>query len=569
MRRMRRALVLVLSVLMLFTAACSKQDQTKDRSRKETTVTPVEVTPTGEATATPEVSPEVTATPEATATPEVTPEATPTAEPTETPAVFNPPDPGCKIEFPTRELYHYDMDLRLDPDKQTVSGHVVFEFYNDTDAVWDKLCMRDYPSLFIDAEHADMNSGTKLDGALTEIKNIVDGRDNSILACERETDVSVLWLTLVKPLQPKEKMTLTYDFTATIPSLADRFGVSNGVFNVTNFYPILAEYDKNGWSHAGFYNVGECFYSEVSNYDVKLTVPNGYLVASTGTETGHTAGGDGVTYTYKAPCVRDFVFSASEQFGIVTENVSGVRVNVLYNKDNPPSEDMDEALKASVKAAKDSLAAFGEAFGCYPYEELDIILTPIFAGGMEYPNLIIIADSLAQPYMTFTGPDYSDLETCIAHEIGHQWFMGIVGSNSGMQPWQDESITSYSELVYLEYLGDLGIYGEYNSREYADLSLKDVADKLAEQDLLPVNRSYYEFSNSSRYVTAIYSVGEMVLYQIEETIGRQEMHSVLREYVHRNAFTNADPESFFEVLYECAGKDNEDLNALIANCFIR
>ncbi|MBR4905789.1 MAG: M1 family metallopeptidase, partial [Clostridia bacterium] len=373
---------------------------------------------------------------------EATPASTGTHTPeTPQPVVFAAPEEGCAIAFPNRPLYHYDMDLTLNEADHTVSGHVVFDFYNDSKDPWDKLCMRDYPSLFTDPESVGYDSSMEIHGAVTEIGDVTDGRDGSRLACERDDDVSVIWLGLQKPLAPNEWMTLEYDFQTTVPTVADRFGYEAGVFNVTNFYPILAEYADGDWSHAAYYDMGECFFSETADYDVTLTVPLGFTAATTGAETGKTETDDAVTYTFHAPCVRDFVFSASGTF--VWENAAfdGVRVNVLYNSESKPTSDMTAPVEAAFRAAEDSLAAFGEAFGKYPYEELDIILAPIYAGGMEYPNLVIIADMLCDPDYSGETDDrrYDPLKDCIAHEIAHQWFMGIVGNDSGMQPWQDES----------------------------------------------------------------------------------------------------------------------------------
>ncbi len=485
------------------------------------------------------------------------------------PEVFSVPEPGCAIEFPTRPLYHYDMDLRLNEADHSVSGHVDFTFYNDSADDWDRLCLRDYPSLFIDPEVVGYDIATETNAALTEITNISDGRDGSALDYVREEDLSVLWIALPEPLAPNAEMTLSYDFTATVPTVADRFGVEAGVFNVTNFYPILAEYVDRDWSHAAFYSMGECFYSEVSDYEVRLTVPAGYIVVSTGTETGVTDDGETWTYCFDAPCVRDFVFSASGSFVLEGKDIDGVHVNVLYNRESQPADDMGPAVEASFLAAGDSLAAFGEAFGRYPYEELDIVLAPIDAGGMEYPNLVIISDQYCEPwdyggYLTDYDP-YEQLKVVIAHEIGHQWFMGIVGSNSGMQPWQDESLASYTELVYAESLGEE--VGNGYGIAYFDLSDPIIVKELEFWNVFPLNRSYYDYPDPDSYVFSVYSIGQIVLYQMEEILGREEFHAVLREYVRRNAFTNADPASFFEVLYAFAGTDNDALNALIETAF--
>ena len=556
--------MLVLFALLLGTVSCGKQ-ATK-RSGDDKTATPTtEATPTGTAAPTAET----TSTP--TAAPTDAPTGTPTPAPTQTPG-FGPAE-NCAIEFPTRDLYHYDMDLTLDAEAHTIGGHVVFEFYNDTNDTWDKLCLRDYPSLFTDPTKSGYSPGTKLDGAVTVVSGFTDGRDGSAIAWSRDTDVSVLWLSIEKPLAPGEKMTLSYDFTAKIPAIDDRFGYVDGVFNVTNFYPILAEYDRDGWCTAKFFGDGECFYSEVSNYDVRITFPAGFRAATTGTEKGKTETDGTVTYTYEAPCVRDFVFSASDTFAKKTRDCGDVRVNILYPKEYDERESWDAAMERTFFIAENSFAAFGEAFGRYPYEELDIIYTPLAAGGMEYPNLIIIADSCCQPVYVFDdrdtadGPSFYMLDECVSHEIGHQWFMGIVGSNSGMQPWMDESITSYTEVVYAEYLNSLGVAAIRNGFEYNDLRDKKRASELTRNGYLPINKSYYEYSNSSRYVGSIYSTGQTVFYQIELILGHKEFQSVLREYVHRFAFTNAMPEDFFTVLYEFAGTENEQLNALLENCF--
>ncbi|MBR7021078.1 MAG: M1 family metallopeptidase [Lachnospiraceae bacterium] len=593
MVRGKKALcLLLLCLIAAVMCACGKDADGREKKATDT--------PTGEASQPTETPAELTETPTATATPVETPTetVTPTEAPTPSviPAAVPWPDKGCAISFPERELYHYDMDLTLNPSDRTLRGHVIFDFYNDSGDTWDTLCFRDYSSLFIDAKTAGYGAKEySPNGALTEITNIRDGRNDTVLSFERDKDVSVIWMKPATPLAPGEKMTLSFDFTAKIPTVADRYGVCDDVWNVTNFYPILAEYDGNGWSHEAFVACGECFYSEVSNYDVRLSVPKGFIVASTGTESSRKEEGDRVVYTMKAPCVRDFVFSASDRFVVHEADFDGVHVNLMYNgkldnevfwyDESPYRVGMSDAVQASLKAAKDSLAAFGEALGRYPYDELDIIISKIDAGGMEYPNLIIITDEEIYPMGIAENPEAQDpeqmvfkpsfepLETCIAHEIGHQWFMGIVGSNSGIEPWLDESITSYTEVIYKEYLSARGVPDDrYDfslrlSRRTTDMCDVTQLKYMMQRGMLPLNQSYYEFKTDDDYISAIYSEGQRALFQMEEILGHDEFMAVLREYVRRNAFTNSDTSKFFEVLFERAGRDNADLNKLIDNLF--
>lgn len=614
---MKRVLCLLLvCVLVIGVTACGKDGKKEEKKQEsasptEATTTPTPGNPTAEPTPT---DPKDSITPSESPTPtdSISPPPTPTTLPTVAPW----PEENCEIRFPDRELYHYNMDLALNTADCTVGGHVVFTFYNDSKDSWNELCLRDYSSHFTDVKTAGYDPeriGTEeINGAVTEITNLKDSRGENALTFTRdEKDASVVWIPLTTPLAAGEKMTLSYDFTAKIPSVPDRYGFYEGVYNVTNFYPILAEYDQNGWSHEKFINCGECFYSEVSDYDVRLTVPKDFLVASTGTEVSKEGSGDTVTYTFKAPCVRDFVFSASDGFTIKKTVSNGVTINLYYPSFMDGDDywegaafgnQMEGAVEASLKSAEDSLAAFGEAFGRYPYEELDIIISRIDAGGMEYPNLIIITDQECYPVITLDSagldgefssedgprdgesgpPDMSKLpeklsfytlETVIAHEIGHQWFMGIVGSNSGMEPWLDESITSYTELVFEEYRNrDRGEDAWIPALERLSRKVMDMRDvtqlkHMMERGMIPFNQPYYEFESDNDYISGIYQGAQRALYQMEEILGRKEFHSVLREYVRRNAFTNSTTAKFFEVLFEYAGTDNEDLNKLINNTF--
>lgn len=467
---------------------------------------------------------------------------------------FMAPEEGFEITRPDRELYHYDMDLTFDPDNNTVGGHVVFTFYNDSEDAWDKLCLRDHSAMYMDPVDIGFEESVETNAALTEITDITDMREETSLEYTRDEDVSVIWVELEEPLEPCERMTLEYDFVATIPTVADRDGVAHGVYNVTYYYPILSEYKDGEWAHSPYYINGDCNYSEVSDYDVKITAPSDYILVTTGTEISSEENGDLTTYTYYAPFVRDFVFYASTDFVLAESDWEDVHINVVWSSETEHiSEDLIDMV---LLASQESLQAFSDMFGRYPYEELDVVIAPIFAGGMEYPNLIIIS----APSMDMSAMDPWGYKLIVVHEIGHQWFFGIVGSDCYNEPWLDESITSYSEWVFCSYYADE--YGEFNPDHDADIDITDAYYASA----FPLNRSYYDFDERT-YVTDIYIRGRMVLKEIERIIGTEEFMAVLREYVRRNAFTNADEADFFEVLYDCCGTDNEELNAIIDMAF--
>ena len=543
---MRRYVCLILAAVMAFSAltSCSARpvDETGKASGTKETTTSDTLESTSE-----------TETTETSKTTRETSSVNPSGK-------IVPPKKNCNIVFPKEEVYDYKMDLKFDPNGKTCGGHVVFEFFNDSEDTWNELYMRDYPSYF---------DGKKHDAGVTSIDNIRDSRSGELSYQRAKGDNTVVIVKLLKPLEPGGHMTLEYDFAAHIPNAADRFGWSAGVFNVTNFYPILCEYVDGDWSRAAFFNAGECFYSEVSNYHVTLETPIGFTVASSGEEKGCDKSDSSWTYTFEASFVRDFVFCASDVFEEEQEVHEGVKINVLYNKDAPPVDDMDEVVDKCFDIADTSLKAFGEAFGRYPYGELDVILAPIEAGGMEYPNLVIITDFLCNQYMMANEP-YDQLEVCLAHEIGHQWFMGIVGSNSGVEPWLDESITSYTEAVYYEYLGGGkdSLYNDPYSSKYNDLIERlgpsEYQDGEDDNDTkyTYLDQAYSEFKGENDYVEWIYNRGKQALYQMEEACGREEFHGFLREYVREYAFKNAYTSNFLKLLFDYMGTGNEKLNRL-------
>ena len=85
------------------------------------------------------------------------------------------------------------------------------------------------------------------------------------------------------------------------------------------------------------------------------------------------------------------------------------------------------AASTALADAERSLDTYSSAFGAFPYPEMDVVLAGFTTfGGMEYPTII------------FTNPD----RFTVCHELGHQYWYGIVGDNQFAEPWLDESFAS-------------------------------------------------------------------------------------------------------------------------------
>lgn len=441
---------------------------------------------------------------------------------------------------------HYTMDLTLDTDTNTIGGRETVVVHNNSNDTWNELCFRDYSSLFT----IGGDSGYYADGAVSEISGMKDLTKNMNLQIKRDSgDVSVVYMSMPVPMKPGESRVISFDFLSYIPVLESRYGYMNGVYNLGNFYPVLAVYEDGAWSTEEYFLWGECFYSVVSDFEVVLTVPHNYDVISSGLSSLYTSSDQEDVWRIDADRVRDFALVIGADYDVASGTANGITINCYYRDGN--TEWGEEALEAGITAVE----VFSKTFGLYPYPELDIVETYIDAGGMEYPNLVMINESFGN----YAEKD-SRLKIYVVHEVAHQWFYGIVGDNQYTEAWLDESFASYSELVYKE------TFLEASEIQYEVDMLEDSMESEGipnEAEEYYVNKSYSEFDSDQAYTYTVYYRGEVFLYRLREAMGTELFNKALKDYVGRYSLNVAETEDFTAVITEYAG-DNEDVKALLA-----
>jgi aminopeptidase N len=152
-----------------------------------------------------------------------------------------------------------------------------------------------------------------------------------------------------------------------------------------------------------------------------------------------------------------------------------------------------------------------------------------------------------------------------------------------MQPWLDESFASFTEYVYAEGLGHTKYFepimvvddmpdddsSDNQNAFYVDRQNynETLIKNFEKNGLLPINRSYYSYPDEMTYIFSVYDTGKTCLTNIAKELGNESFYGIIREYIQRNAFTNADQMDFFNVLYELAGTDNENLNKIMSAYF--
>ena len=441
----------------------------------------------------------------------------------------------------------YEIDVELLVEKNQIVGSQRVTYTNNTSDTLKELYFNIYPNAFKDRETAPVLFSTPENSN----KNIyrpgfIEINGVKINNKKINFEISGMGETLLKipldsPLNHGDKLAVEIKYLIQIPSLGDRFGYYEGVYNLGNWHPILAVYDENGWNLGPYYNIGDPFYSEISNYDVIIRTPRNIIVAATGNIKEYNKDSNYSSWRIEAKLVRDFAWVASDRFHVVEYVIGDTIIKMYYlTKDRTLRRNALEYTKAS-------LAAFEKHFGKYPYGQLSVVET-YFPSGMEYPTLIYISEEY------FHREQLQSLELVIVHEIGHQWWYGVVGNNQIKEAWLDESLTTYSELVYYR-----EAKGEAVAEVVHELRNKDTWDNKAEStEDQRIWKRVDEFQNWEDYGSIVYSKGATMLVELEKSYSRQILYEALATYYDRYQFKIAKSQDFINIMNEVTGKNNKE-----------
>jgi aminopeptidase N len=238
--------------------------------------------------------------------------------------------------------------------------------------------------------------------------------------------------------------------------------------------------------------------------------------------------------------MRNFVFILGEDFNYANRVVQGVVVNSYYYRGHR------RGGEKALQTAADALAAFTELFGPYPYAELDIVETPNTLGGMEYPGLVVIEDALY--------PGVGGVEWLAAHEVAHQWWFGVVGSDQIDEPWLDEALTQYSTMLYYE-----KVYGPERGAGVVNSVFVS-----AHRSLIARGRDVPAGLPASRYDPAlywevVYDKGALYFDALRHAVGDRAFFEILRTYYTEHRYRIATPDSFLAVVERTTGNRYESI----------
>lgn len=444
----------------------------------------------------------------------------------------------------------YDINLTLNADN-TIDGNQTVNYKNTSSVVLKELYFHLYANSF--SETAVNKPVSKLYETTAypngksfgsiEIETVKQKNEACSFSLEN-TDKDLLKIVLDDPLYPNEFVKIEMEYKIEIPNVLHRFGYNDNTINLGNIYPIASVFDGENWDKNPYSSNGDPFYSNIANYNVNLSHPKDFVVAHTGTEIDCQQSETTSITKIEAKAVRDFAMVLSKNFKILNEKVGNTEIKYYFYNDQKPTD--------SLQTAKKALITFNETFGQYPYATLAVVETGFIYGGMEYPNLVMISDSLDK---------YDDYTNTIVHEIAHQWWYGVVGNNQFENSWLDESLAEYSVVIFYEKNPEYEIKREVciqNAITSYTLFV-DVYKDIFKQVDTSMNRKLNEYDTEPEYVYAVYVKGMIMFDDIRTIVGDRNFFNCLKKYYKQYSGKNATPKNLIECFEDTSHKK---LNAI-------
>ncbi|HVZ76926.1 MAG TPA: M1 family metallopeptidase, partial [Gemmatimonadaceae bacterium] len=470
----------------------------------------------------------------------------------------------------------YDIKATLDTAKRVLTGSLRMKYTNNSPVTLPYIYLQVEQNAFKDGSlngyvypqnsrfgARGFNGGDIID----RIEQVVPGRKPAAL--KTRVAETVLKVDLAEPLAPGKTLTLDVDWHFAIPEHgADRMGYDGALFELAQWYPRAVVYDDvKGWNIEPYLGQGE-FYLEYGDFKYAVTLPAGYIVAGTGTvdnaaevltpteiarlkvasksdTTIHIITQDELksgaarpkksgmlTWHFSAKNVRDVAWAASPDYMWDASSWKGIMAYADYRPSaiQPWTDAADEARM--------SIMEYSERWFQYPWPQITAVEGPI--SGMEYPMLAMENHS----------QDKYDLYNVVTHEIGHDWFPMIVGSNERMHFFQDEGFNTF-----INYFSEARRYpekGDVKARVLADRQTVEQVQKAGYDT--PIDMGPDRINPGLLGVNQYVKTGVALMLLRDEVLGPAAFDDAFREYVRRWAYKHPMPADFFRTMEDAGGR---------------
>jgi len=473
----------------------------------------------------------------------------------------------------SQRLTDYILDVRLNTESKTVSGSMEAFWVNFTSEEVPDVRLHMYMNAFRNRnstfyrESGGSPGSRAIDRGWIDIISFTDREGNDLLPEAKyispddgnPDDSTVLQVILPEPVKPGDTVFINVEFETKLPSSIRRTGYTDDFYFVAQWFPKFGVYEpagmrertESGWNCHQFHRNSE-FYANHSVYDVKITVPEDYVVGSGGmflNETVADAEGN-KTLTIRAEDIVDFAWTAWPGYSVYTDKWNHVNITLLL-----PEVRKDQVERQFV-AVKNALEYLTENVGPFPWPHLTFVDPPTIgsgAGGMEYTTLFTSASANRMPECLHMP------EMVTVHEFGHSYFMGILATNEFEEPWMDEGINSFWEARIMDhYWGENSGLIDHPLLKVPDKSYSRLSYVRSDNRQLASNDEYSWNYPRGTYGMMSYHKATTWLYTLMGIVGEETINEIFKEYYKRWAFRHPCTSDFIEVVNDIVIKIHGD-----------
>jgi hypothetical protein len=480
---------------------------------------------------------------------------------------------------------NYLIDARLDAGRRTITGRQWLTWRNISGATTSELRYHLYYNAFRNSASTWLRERTLAgrisqplsslrprDWGWTDVSTVrligldgappIDLDDRRFVSPDdgNPDDRTVMVVKLPKPVAPGETLNVYLEWTSQVPRTFSRTGAIGDYFFLGQWFPKLGVLEDAGWNCHQFHASTE-FFSDYGVYDVKLTVPTGWVVGATGVEREVRNNPDGTaTHRFVQEDVHDFAWTTSPRYLVKTARfeqagLPSVEMRLLLQPEHAGQADRH------FDATRAALRYYGQWFGPYPYPHITVI-DPAWqsgAGGMEYPTLFTAGSYWLAPR------DVADPEGVTVHECGHQFWYALVGNNEFEDAWIDEGFNTFSTgrtmaLAFNPNYDSFRVFGGFVPWVLRDIPLTREVDENGLASYRSGAKLDAQSTPSWRYWPAAggalsYSKTALWLNTLERHLGWSTLQRIMSTFFTRWKFRHPRPQDFFAVVNEVTGRD--------------
>ena len=509
-----------------------------------------------------------------------------------------------------QQMVKYEIDVTLNDSAHTLSAFERLEYTNNSPDTLEFIWFHLWPNAYKNDSTAFAKQQTKSGSRRfadsdEEDRGFIDSLDFLIDGIKAKWETHTDWIDVAKimlpnHLLPGKSVIIETPFFIKLPLVFSRLGHSGKHYEITQWYPKPAVYDHKGWHPMPYLNMGE-FYSEFGIFDVKITLPKDYRLMATGDIVNGedelhwldslAAEGDSLhskpkkelkkklklmkkygkriekedsseiemkTIHFHQENVHDFAWFADKNWIVRKGELvlsDSTRYVTLWSFYLPKNAELWEN---SIEYLHDSGYWFSKFYGDYPYNHISAVDGDMSAGGgMEYPNITVIS----------TAGSKDLLEYVIMHEVGHNWFYGILGFNERDHTWMDEGLNEYSNIRYWQkkYKGrnEQIIIQEFVQNKLGiakNLSISwftyaGYANSGKSKDAQPLNLTAEKYIGSNYWQH--YSKTAVYMRYLQHYLGEDKMDEILQDFYRQWEFRHPYPEDL-ETVFAAHLKENLD-----------